>query len=108
VTVLSLIAIWFRQLREEQDKLPKLPLERELLEALQRMPISFGMALRLRDKCKKVAVELQHKNTLFVLGKGYAEPIGEWRDVDSFYVVIIGGSLIIHTKSICYLIAPRQ
>jgi len=75
VTVLSLIAIWFRQLREEHDKLPKLPLERELLEALQRMPISFGMALRLRDKCKKVAVELQHKNTLFVLGKGYAEPI---------------------------------
>ena len=53
----------------------------ELLESLQRLPISFGMALTTRDKCKRVASELVGKESLFVLGKGYAEPIaleGEW------------------------------
>jgi glucosamine--fructose-6-phosphate aminotransferase (isomerizing) len=43
------------------------------------LPISFGTALRLREKCKTVAAELQSKNSLFVLGKGYAEPIG-WKN----------------------------
>lgn len=75
VTVLALIALWFRQTREEKDKLPELALKKELLESLQRMPISFGMALRSRDICKKVAAELKEKESLFVLGKGYAEPI---------------------------------
>jgi glucosamine--fructose-6-phosphate aminotransferase (isomerizing) len=77
VTVLALIALWFRQYREEksgEDKV-ELPLKREMMEALQRMPISFGMGMRLRDKCKKIAVDLKDKNNLFVLGKGYAEPI---------------------------------
>ncbi len=75
VTVLALVALWFRQQKEHTEKLSELPLKRELLEALQRLPISFGMALRSREKCKRVAMELQHKNNLFVLGKGYAEPI---------------------------------
>lgn len=35
------------------------------------------MALRLREKCKKVALELKDKTSLFVLGKGYGEPIGK-------------------------------
>eukprot|EP01040_Poterioochromonas_malhamensis_P008138 gene8139-8802_t len=75
VTVLALIALWFRQNREERDGLNELPLKKEMLEALQRMPISFGMAMRTREQCKKIAQQLQHKNNLFVLGKGYAEPI---------------------------------
>ena len=53
-----------------------------MLESLQRLPISFGMALTTRDKCKRVASELVGKESLFVLGKGYAEPIaleGEWK-----------------------------
>lgn len=75
VTVLSLIALWFRQTKEEREKLPELQLKKELLESLQRMPISFGMGMRSRDKCKKVAEELKSKHSLFVLGKGYAEPI---------------------------------
>lgn len=75
VTVLALLALWFRQLKEDKEKLVEPALKRELLEALQRLPISFGMALRTRDQCKKVAAELLHKNNLFVLGKGYAEPI---------------------------------
>jgi glucosamine--fructose-6-phosphate aminotransferase (isomerizing) len=75
VTVLTLIALWFRQLREEMQGLPMSPLRKEYLDALQRLPISFGMAFRSRDKCKKIASELKSKQHLFVLGKGYAEPI---------------------------------
>lgn len=75
VTVLSLLALWFRQLREDRDKLTEPALKRELLDSLQRLPISFGMALRTRDQCKKVAAELADKHSLFVLGKGYGEPI---------------------------------
>lgn len=75
VTVLTLIALWFRQTREEREKLPESTLRRELLEALQRLPISFGMGLQSREKCKAVAKELLAKNNLFVLGKGYGEPI---------------------------------
>lgn len=75
VTVLSLIALWFRQTREEREKLLESPQKRELLEALQRLPISFGMGLRSRDRCRRVAEELKGKESMFILGKGYAEPI---------------------------------
>lgn len=75
VTVLALIALWFRQLREERNGLQESILKKELVESLQRLPISFGMGMRLREKCKKVAFELKDKNNMFVLGKGYAEPI---------------------------------
>jgi glutamine---fructose-6-phosphate transaminase (isomerizing) len=75
VTVLALIGLWFRQTKEEVTKCPELPLKRELLEALQRLPISFGMALRSREQCKEIAKELADKENMFVLGKGYAEAI---------------------------------
>jgi len=75
VTVLCLLSLWFRQLREDTESLPEPALKRELLDSLQRLPISFGMALRTRDRCKLVAKDLLDKNNLFVLGKGYAEPI---------------------------------
>jgi glutamine---fructose-6-phosphate transaminase (isomerizing) len=52
VTVLALLSLWFRQLREaEVNKLDgalTLPEKHHLLEALQRLPISFGMAMRVR------------------------------------------------------------
>lgn len=75
VTVLSLIALWFRQLKEDNEDLQELALKRELLDSLQRLPISFGMALGTRDQCAAVAKEMVSKHNLFVLGKGYAEPI---------------------------------
>jgi glucosamine--fructose-6-phosphate aminotransferase (isomerizing) len=75
VTVLALVALWFRQQREMKDGLSESPLKAEMLDALQRLPISFGMAMKLRDQCKRVASTLKEKNNLFVLGKGYAEPI---------------------------------
>eukprot|EP01042_Synura_sphagnicola_P002348 gene2348-2814_t len=75
VTVMTLIALWFRQTKEEREHLPELQLKRELLEALQRMPISFGMAMNSRERCREIAKELTVRNHLFVLGKGYGEPI---------------------------------
>mmetsp|Transcript_13707 Transcript_13707/g.20525 ORF Transcript_13707/g.20525 Transcript_13707/m.20525 type:complete len:473 (+) Transcript_13707:737-2155(+) len=75
VTVLALIALWFRAQREETMGLKESRLKSELLEALQRLPISFGMGLRSRPQCKAIAEELVNKHHLFILGKGYAEPI---------------------------------
>lgn len=89
VTVLSLIALWFRQTKEDREKVPETPLKRELLDALQRLPISFGMCLRSRDRCRRVAEELKDKQSMFILGKGYAEPIA------------LEGALKI--KEMCYL-----
>ncbi|CAM9716127.1 unnamed protein product [Sphacelaria rigidula] len=79
VTVLGLIALWFRQLREAEvgsavDAI-NLPDKSRLFEALQRLPISFGMAMRVRQQCKEVAQTLVDKKHLFVLGKGYGEPV---------------------------------
>jgi len=39
------------------------------------MPISFGMAMNSRERCREIAKELTVRNHLFVLGKGYGEPI---------------------------------
>ncbi len=69
------VALWFCQHKEEREGLSDLPLKRELIIALQRLPISFGMGLRSREKCKKIAAELAGKSNMLVLGKGYAELI---------------------------------
>eukprot|EP00968_Pinguiococcus_pyrenoidosus_P024564 scaffold4847_cov265-Pinguiococcus_pyrenoidosus.AAC.8 len=74
VTALALIALWFRQQREDSGE-ESLADKSDLLLALQRLPISFGMALRTREQCFKVAEMLQDKEHLFILGKGFAEPI---------------------------------
>lgn len=51
--MLGLIALWFRQVREaerasgEAADNVSLPDKSKLFEALQRLPISFGMAMRV-------------------------------------------------------------
>lgn len=51
--MLGLIALWFRQVREaelesgEAADMVSLPDKSKLFEALQRLPISFGMAMRV-------------------------------------------------------------
>jgi glucosamine--fructose-6-phosphate aminotransferase (isomerizing) len=71
VTVLALIALWFRELRDRIDGIDSQSTEKERLkEALLRLPISLGMALRTRDQCKEVAEKLKKKEHCFVLGKG--------------------------------------
>lgn len=75
VTVLALIALWFRQTRDAlEGHKPSVEAAR-LKEALMRLPISFGMALKTRDRCKEIAAGLVGKEHCFVLGKGYAEPV---------------------------------
>ena len=50
-----------RQTKEERENIKESHLKTEMLESLQRLPISFGMALRTREKCRKVAEELVAK-----------------------------------------------
>lgn len=72
VTVMGLIAGWFSQNRGDNIDNTKL---NELIQAMHRLPITLGMALRSREKCVEVADALMKSEHLFVLGKGYAEPI---------------------------------
>jgi len=73
VVCLALIAMWFRQM---EDKGVKISNEMNALaEALQRLPITFGMLMRTQSSCKKAAKKLLTKDHCFVLGKGFGEPI---------------------------------
>mmetsp|Transcript_7120 Transcript_7120/g.14284 ORF Transcript_7120/g.14284 Transcript_7120/m.14284 type:complete len:717 (+) Transcript_7120:170-2320(+) len=76
VTVLALIALWFRELKDRVYGTHIATAEAaNLRESLMRLPICFGMALKTRDKCKKIAERLNGKDHCFVLGKGYGEPV---------------------------------
>jgi len=70
ITVLALVALWFRQLRDINEGVGPSYETKMLKEALTRLPISFGMAMKNRDACKKVAERLNPKEHCFVLGKG--------------------------------------
>ena len=71
VTVLALMALWFRQTKDALNGVTLQSNEiMELKESLMRLPISFGMAIQTRDKCKEIAERLKHKEHCFVLGKG--------------------------------------
>jgi glucosamine--fructose-6-phosphate aminotransferase (isomerizing) len=82
VTVLALLAIWWRRAHDAArggkggggGQPPAKDIEK-LIDELSRLPISFGVALQGRDKCKRIAALLQDKEHLFVLGRGYAEPV---------------------------------
>ncbi|KAG7393479.1 Glutamine--fructose-6-phosphate aminotransferase [isomerizing] 2 [Phytophthora boehmeriae] len=71
VTVMGLIASWFAQNRKEGNHAKML----ELIQSMHRLPIAIGMALRSRDQCGKIADRLLSAEHLFVLGRGYGEPI---------------------------------
>lgn len=78
VTVLALIALWFRELKDRANGITQPSAEAMLLkESLMRLPICCGMALRTRDQCRKIAEKLDGKDHCFVLGKGYAEPVAQ-------------------------------
>jgi glucosamine--fructose-6-phosphate aminotransferase (isomerizing) len=71
VCVMGLIASWFAQNRPEGNHNKM----HELIQSLHRLPITIGMALRSRELCAKVADKLLKSEHLFVLGRGYGEPI---------------------------------
>jgi glucosamine--fructose-6-phosphate aminotransferase (isomerizing) len=70
VTVLSLIAIWFAQHKENGVQM-----RRTLIEELHRLPTLARQALRTEEACKALAEELKDCTDLFVLGKGDAMSI---------------------------------
>ncbi|CEG48789.1 glutamine-fructose-6-phosphate transaminase [Plasmopara halstedii] len=71
VTVMGLIASWFAQNRPDGNR-SKMA---ELIQSMHRLPIAIGMALRSREQCVKIADQLVSAEHLFVLGRGYGEPI---------------------------------
>ena len=71
VTVMALLACWFHDLRNENHS----PKFEQLMASLHRLPISFGMGLRLQEQCRRWAHRLVEAEHIFILGKGYAEPI---------------------------------
>jgi glucosamine--fructose-6-phosphate aminotransferase (isomerizing) len=76
VTVLALIALWFREIKDKASGITEHSAEAALLkDSLMRLPICCGMALRDRESCKKVAERLNGKEHCFILGKGYGEPV---------------------------------
>lgn len=71
ITVLALISVWFRELQDRLQGMDSNSIETERLkEALLRLPISLGMALKTQDQCRKIAERLNKKEHCFVLGKG--------------------------------------
>ncbi len=73
VTVLALIALWFREIQDRRRGVTTPSVESERLkDALLRLPISLGMALKTREQCKRIAARLSEREHCFVLGKGTA------------------------------------
>jgi len=75
VTVLALVALWFKQQKNKLNGVTSNTEIKVLEDALMRLPISFGMALKCRDQCRDIAKRILTKEHCFVLGKGYAEPV---------------------------------
>jgi len=77
VVCMALMAMWFRQTKATNEKDMKIANndQKTLAEALQRLPITFGMLMRTQSACKKAAKKLLTKDHCFVLGKGFGEPI---------------------------------
>jgi glucosamine--fructose-6-phosphate aminotransferase (isomerizing) len=75
VTVLALIALWFKETRDRITGTQPSVEAIRLKESLMRLPIAFGMALKTREQCRQIAMRLKDKEHCFVLGKGYAEPV---------------------------------
>lgn len=71
---MALIAGWFAQNRGTSD--PSLhPRRAALIAALHHLPTYAGMTLRCREQCLEIAKSLVNTEHIFVLGKGFGEPI---------------------------------
>eukprot|EP00533_Pseudo-nitzschia_delicatissima_P005356 CAMPEP_0116096450 /NCGR_PEP_ID=MMETSP0327-20121206/10186_1 /TAXON_ID=44447 /ORGANISM="Pseudo-nitzschia delicatissima, Strain B596" /LENGTH=721 /DNA_ID=CAMNT_0003588151 /DNA_START=69 /DNA_END=2234 /DNA_ORIENTATION=+ len=78
VTVLTLIAIWFKECRDRLTGADQSVEVERVKDALMRLPITMGIAMKTcRKQCKEIAERLKDKEHCFVLGKGYAEPVAQ-------------------------------
>jgi glucosamine--fructose-6-phosphate aminotransferase (isomerizing) len=108
VTSLALLALWFRQTKEEEDasiksRLATLDVE-ALKESLLRLPMAFGMALKTHEQCKDLAAALEFTDTCFVLGKGFAEPVAregafKFQELASLHAEGLSASSFKHASS---------
>jgi glucosamine--fructose-6-phosphate aminotransferase (isomerizing) len=73
VTVLSLVALWFAQIRDPTGMVQH---RQALVTALHKLPTHMGMLNNnIRDTCKKIAQKLVPHEHMFILGKGLGESI---------------------------------
>jgi len=75
VTALALVAGWFSQNRAGFEQHASNSKRDQLVEALHRLPIYAGMTLKSYDQVKNIAQTLKDQQHMFILGKGFAEPI---------------------------------
>jgi len=98
VAALALVASWFSQNRPNSasSSIPGSPgkpvsgkltpgkqqtphnvvqRRQELIDAIHRLPTYTGISLKAHEKCKQIAEKLKNQEHIFILGKGYAEPI---------------------------------
>ena len=72
VTAIALMAGWFAEQRNTD-----VGKRRQLIEELRRLSTNLDIALKLRDRCRAVALTLVDARHMFILGKGYGEPIAK-------------------------------
>ncbi len=78
VTVLTLIAVWFKECRDRIAGVRHSVEVERVKDALMRLPITMGICMKTcRKQCKEVAERLKDKEHCFVLGKGFAEPVAQ-------------------------------
>jgi glucosamine--fructose-6-phosphate aminotransferase (isomerizing) len=91
VTVLGLVAAWFAQRRiacsgpsAPLDCASEMPAEsvgemtrrvHDLVQNLSSLPTLIGMTLQRNAQCRDLATRLKGTNHMFILGKGFAEPV---------------------------------
>eukprot|EP01083_Nonionella_stella_P203708 743099_1 len=73
VTCLALVACWFAQNRENNHD----TLQEKLIGELHNLPTYAGMTLHTRPRCAEIARKMRDAEHIFVLGKGFAEPIAK-------------------------------
>jgi glucosamine--fructose-6-phosphate aminotransferase (isomerizing) len=73
VVACAMVAGWFSQNRT--DAKARSQKRREVIDSLHRLPTYLGMSLRTHDAVKDLAKKLYQNKDMFILGKGFAEPI---------------------------------
>lgn len=73
VSVLALVASWFSQ--HGVDSEVYFERRKLLIDSLHRLPIYVGMVLNDNPNIKAIAERIKDKKHMFVLGKGFGEPI---------------------------------
>lgn len=72
VTALALTSLWFAEKRGSKEVEAK---RLALLDSVHKLPINAGITLNLHEQCKTLAAKIIGQKDIFILGKGFSEPI---------------------------------